>query len=240
MEARRDRAARRDQDALLERLVALENHVVEMAARAEYVRRELLYELRFSGLAGGATSKTNDAIGEEQRRPVPPVEGPVRLNLGSGHKPEPGYLNVDARGVEGIDVIADVDDLPFEPATVAEIRSAHLLEHFAEEHLRRSLLPHWVSRLEPGGVFLAIVPDAQVMIAEYSAGRIPFDDLRRVLYGDQEYDGDYHFTMFTPESLSTLFEEAGLTDVELVESGRRNGLCYEMEVRAVRPAVDRS
>src|SRR5262245_38952152 len=190
-EAKRSEVALRDQQqalmeherGLLERLVALENHVVGQGERAEYIRRELLYEMRFRGLTADQRPREDGLAGEGGRRPVPPSEGPIRLNLGSGHKPEPGYLNVDARRVGGPDVEADVGDLPFDPSTVAEIRSAHLLEHFAEEHLRRSLLPHWVSLLQPGGVFVAVVPDAQTMIAEYSAGRVPFDDLRRVLYG---------------------------------------------------------
>jgi hypothetical protein len=248
-DAKRTEIYLREEHALLvERLVNVEHRLLEMTERNEFVRRELLYELRFRGTRGrddeGSTRPQDPGTGtgttDAPKRPTYPVEGPIRLNLGAGHKPEPGYLNVDERALDGIDVIAGVDDLPFDPDTVAEIRSAHMLEHFAEEHLRRALLPYWVSLLAPGGAFVAVVPDALTMMSEFGAGRVPFDDLRRVMYGDQEYEGDYHFTMFSPESLSALFEEAGLGNVEVVETGRRNGLCFEMELRAVRPAADHS
>ena len=70
---------------------------------------------------------------------------------------------------------------------------------------------------------MAITPDAAAMIEETAAGRMPFDDLQRVTFGDQEYDGDFHFAMFTPESFADILAEAGFADVEIVERGRRNG-----------------
>jgi hypothetical protein len=154
------------------------------------------------------------------------------LNLGCGHIPLPGYLNVDRRELPGVDIVAEVGDLPLDPGEADEVHSAHLLEHFPQEQLRRQLLPYWYGLLKKSGVFTAIVPDAEAMIREYSAGAYPYGDLREVMYGGQDYDGDFHFNMFTPGSLAELLREAGFDDVQVIESGRRNGACFEFELSA--------
>lgn len=214
-----------------DRLAELAQEVLE---RFQFVRNELFYELRY---------------GDHERRPVAALEsrvlnpakleaarGNLRLNLGCGHVVRPEYVNLDARPLEHVDVVADVRDLPFEPGSVSEIYAAHLLEHFPVEELKRVVLPHWISRLAPGGRLVAVVPDAQTMIAEYAAGRFSFDDLREVTFGDQEYEGDFHYNMFTKESLSELLEGAGLEHVTVTAAARRNGVCYEMEIVAGKPA----
>ncbi len=162
------------------------------------------------------------------------MRGALRINLGAGHIPKPDYLNVDARELPGVDITSDVRKLPFSPGELSEIFSAHLLEHFPAEELRRNLLPYWVSLLEDGGKFVCVVPDVATMVNERAAGRMPFDDFIEVMYGGQEYEGDFHFNGFSPESLEALLVEAGLSDVKVRESGRRNGACYEMEIEATR------
>ena len=66
---------------------------------------------------------------------------PLRLTSVPAMSPMEGYVNVDMRELPGIDVVATVDDLPFEPGTLDEIFSSHTLEHFPQEVLRRQLLP---------------------------------------------------------------------------------------------------
>jgi hypothetical protein len=102
--------------------------------------------------------------------------------------------------------------------------------------MRRQLLPYWRDLLRQGSTFRAITPDAAAMIA--AAGdpsSYPFDDFREVLFGAQDYEGDYHYNLFTPESMRRLLEEAGFCDIEIPVSGRRNGKCFEFEIVAVRP-----
>ena len=162
----------------------------------------------------------------------------LKLNLGCGHIPLEGYVNVDRRELPGVDVVADVGDLPFEEGGVHEISSAHLLEHFPQEMLRRRLLPVWRALLIPGGIFRAVVPDGEAMLAGVAGGNYSFGDFREVLFGAQDYDGDFHFNLFTPDSLSGLLEEAGFKDVHVDARARRNGKCFEFEVSAVKPSFD--
>ena len=138
------------------------------------------------------------------------------------------------RELPGVDVVADAAGLPFEPGMVAELHSAHLLEHFPVEHLRRVVLPHWHGLLRQGGELRAIVPDAEAMLADFAAREMSFDDLREVTYGLQDYDGDYHFNMFSRDQLAGLLREAGFVEVAFAAQARRNGKCREMEIRGIR------
>ena len=194
--------------------------------RGEFIRRELFYELRYRSEVAAPEAK----ILAPDR--VAAAGSELRLNLGCGHLPDPDYINVDARDLDGVDVLADVRNLPFDPGSVAEMRAAHLLEHFPEEELRRRVLPHWRDLLRDGGSIVLIVPDAGAMLEAHAAGTLDFDVLRRVTFGDQEYDGDFHFTMFDVEHLRGLLEDTGFGDVQVAAAARPNGDCLEMEVRA--------
>lgn len=234
LRAREDDARRRDIADLQVNLDGVVGRMGQLEQRLELVRREILLEARY-----------------DHRRPEPPAvetrllrpanlsaSGELRINLGAGHIPKEGYLNVDSRPLEGIDVVCDVRHLPFEKDSVAEIYSAHFLEHFPVEELRRSLLPYLVSLLADGGLFVAVVPDMRTMVERCATGEISWDDFLEVTYGGQEYEGDFHFSGFTPELLRHLLEEAGLSDFTVREAARQNGLCFEFEVEAVRRLSD--
>jgi glycogen(starch) synthase len=161
----------------------------------------------------------------------------VRVNLGAGEKPLDGYVNVDMRPLPGIDVVADVRRLPFEPASVAEFASAHLVEHFREQQLRSALLPYWCSLLRPGGTLRIVCPNWEEMTVRLADGRMTWPEFKLLTFGLQDYDGDDHFAMYTPESLGAALEAAGLENVEVLATDRMNGICPEMELTARRPAV---
>ncbi len=231
------REARREQvrvDGEVRRLAA---EIGSVRERGEFMRNELMYEMRYAARLTGGVSESNlePRIVAPDRIPEP---GEIRVNLGCGHIPLPDFVNVDSRELDNVDVVADVRNLPFAEGALSQVHSAHLMEHFPLEELRRSVLPYWTSLLRPGGRLTAVVPDAEAMISEFTAGRMSFEDLRLVTFGQQEYGGDFHFNMFSRASICELLREAGLVDVRIVESGRRNGVCYEMEVEGWRRAAD--
>ena len=220
-----------------EQLVNLTESVSYLLGRVEFVRRELMFEMRY-----GASKVLDDSKQLKVKAEILSPEKLIaiksdrlRLNLGCGNIPLAGYLNVDRRSLPGVDIVAEVDELPFELEEVDKIFSAHLLEHFPKEQLRRELLPYFFNLLKEGGEFHAVVPDAEAMIREYSSGHYSYDDMREVLYGAQDYDGDFHFNMFTPLELNNLLVEAGFINVTVLDQGRKNGKCYEFEVLAKKP-----
>jgi SAM-dependent methyltransferase len=58
----------------------------------------------------------------------------VRLNLGCGSVPEPGYVNVDVWDQPGVDVAHDLDVFPwpFKDGEAEEIRAWDVFEHVAD------------------------------------------------------------------------------------------------------------
>ncbi len=230
---------------------ALQGHIGQAAARLdnadasthaiweriEFVRRETLFEMAHGD--GGrarpeASQKMCPRILASDKIAAARSKGALRLNLGCGHITLSDHVNVDMRDLPGVDVVADVGDLPFERDSVDEIFSAHLLEHFPQEAMRRRLLPYWLGMLRPGGMFRATTPDAAAMLAGAGAGTYAFEDFREVVFGAQDYAGDYHYNLFTPDSLRELLEEVGFRDVEVPVAGRRNGKCFEFEISARR------
>lgn len=206
---------------------------VQQWERTEMIRREIMNELRY-GPEHRPVRSVEPKILDDEKLAQARAAG-LRLNLGCGHIALEGYVNVDSRDLPGVDVIAPVDALPCEAEGAHEVFSAHLIEHFPQEQVARDLLPYWISLLRPGGTFRAVVPDAGAMLAAYEQGDVTFEELREVLFGGQEYEGDFHFNMYTVESFSALLESAGLVEVSVEDQGRRNGTCFEFQIAARKP-----
>jgi hypothetical protein len=195
--------------------------------RVETIRAEIMFEMRY-----GRQPESAESVETRIVNPQAIEARPLKLNVGAGHLPIEGYVNVDMRELPGIDVVGRADDLPFELGTVDEIFSSHTVEHFPLEFLKRQLLPYWHSVLKPGGELRTVAPDLEAMIADFERGETPFDTLRSVLYGGQEYEGDTHFTGFTPASFCELLLEAGFESATVDSRNRQNGDCKEFEITA--------
>lgn len=241
--------AARDREEMLEQLAQIETRLRKVEERAasilaemnsstaiaalgqrmEFIRNELMFEMRElrSTQPGLAQNQLVSLIKDEMK--ITGAEH-VRLNVGCGHDIRGDMINVDRRDLPGVDIVADAADIPLPPSSVSEIFSSHLMEHFPIETLRRTVLPHWKSLLAPGGTLRAIVPDGETMLASYGSGQYSFDDLREVLFGLQEYEGDFHFNMFSRETLKNAVEDCGFVRVGFSFTGRRNGKCFDMEI----------
>lgn len=217
-------------------LEGMSNSVGYLLGRVEFVRRELMFEMRYGASAPSAKGEQLKAKTEilSPEKLAAARNERLRLNLGCGHVPLEGYLNVDRRALSGVDIVAEIDELPFEEGEVDEIFSAHLLEHFPQEQLRRQLLPYFRKLLKAGGIFQAVVPDGMEMTRRATVEPGYFESLRLVTFGGQDYDGDFHYNMFSTESLTRLLEEAGFVNVEIIDRARQNDICYEFEIRSTR------
>jgi hypothetical protein len=156
----------------------------------------------------------------------------LKLNLACGPNARQGFINVDRDALPGVDVIAYPGDLPFEPASIAEIYSAGL-DRMAEAELQRRLFPFWHSLLVPGGQFRAIVRDAGPMVAALAAGNCSFDEFRAGLL-EQDGDGYFRGNFFTPDSLSRLLTEAGFVGIKIVPLAGPGNAPPEFEISAER------
>jgi predicted SAM-dependent methyltransferase len=224
-------------------IIATKGDVESLLRQVEHMVRGMAHVLEINRLERLNQAADRDQPAAATVSPAPRLIAPekllamgadVRLNVGCGLIPLPDYLNVDDRELAGVDLVSNVRTLPFKAETVSEIYAAHLVEHFTEADLRTALLPAWHRMLKPGGILRVVVPDAEGMIQAFSRGNYPFENLRKVTFGGQDYPGNYHYTMFSRESLRNLLREQGFLAGEYTALGRANGLCLEMEIAAVR------
>lgn len=148
----------------------------------------------------------------------PSVGGPIRLQLGGtgdGQKKRilPGWTNCDLRG--DADVVCDCSKLDFfESGTVDEVYASHILEHWPHGKTL-DVLKEWCRVIKPGGRLYVAVPDFSACVELYSKIGLT-DFVRNLMYGDQEYELAYHYTIFTFPTLAALCVKAGFSDVKKV------------------------
>ena len=94
------------------------------------------------------------------------VVEPLRVELGSGCFPSPGYMHVADRLARHVEHIAPASALPFADGTVAELLAIHILEHVHASVLLPTLA-EWRRILRPGGYAQIHVPDAATVFAAY-------------------------------------------------------------------------
>lgn len=153
-----------------------------------------------------------------------------KLNIGSGRDIRDDYINVDHREIEGVDVIADLQNLPFTAGTIKEIYASHVVEHFTERDAKK-VLAYWFTLLDKGGVIRIVVPNIDVMARKYAEGEITWDEFHGVILGAQDYASDHHFNQFSLDSIELLVKSAiPEATFTIVEGARRNGDSFEMEV----------
>ncbi len=146
----------------------------------------------------------------------------MKINLGSGERPLPGFVNVDIlEDAPGVDVVADISErLPFEDHSADLIYAAHILEHFPNDQVP-VLLRDWRRVLRDGGQLLVAVPDLDViarMLVERSGWFTPpHAPWIGAIYGGQKDAYDFHKTGFTAPWLAYLLSEAGFGTVRQEE-----------------------
>jgi hypothetical protein len=73
------------------------------------------------------------------------------------------------------------------------------------------------------------------MLERVHDGRMKLEEFKLVTFGWQDYEGDDHFAMYTPETLRALLGDVGFGRIEVLAVDRMNGLCPEMELVAHQP-----
>jgi len=77
----------------------------------------------------------------------------IKLHLGCGDKHIDGFINVDVRHLDGVDLVEDIKELTsFKKNSVDVIYVSHVLEHFGRNEYM-SILKKWYDLLKDGGGF---------------------------------------------------------------------------------------
>ena len=116
------------------------------------------------------------------RRQVEPLNG-IAINLGSGTTNiSPKMLNVDMFNYHHVDLVCDIDNLPFQNQTVDLVINFHVLEHVRDPE---KVVSEIYRILKPGGVIYTAFPFMQGFHAS------PHDYSRRTYHGIQVLHRDF-------------------------------------------------
>ena len=150
------------------------------------------------------------------------VSTTLRVNVGCGLYPLPGWINVDEDADDSFaDMVRRVPPLPFEDNDIGEIYAGHFLEHLEPDDAD-AFLDEAMRVLVPGGILGLMVPDTREILRRYvldepaiieiPAGAVrdlrDLDELCRVVfYSDVQRSGhEWAYDKFT---LRRLLERHG-------------------------------
>jgi predicted SAM-dependent methyltransferase len=150
----------------------------------------------------------------------------LRLHLGCGPNYKPGWVNIDLFS-PGADIELDLREaLPFTTASVVDIYSEHVFEHFSYPAEINRLLAECLRVLAPGGALDIGVPDTEAAIRDLYVRRDPtLIAEARTLYHPPWCDLplhqlNYHFRQerehkyaWDEETLSSVLKKAGFVDI---------------------------
>ncbi len=180
----------------------------------------------------------------------------VKVNLGCGGRPLSGYINVDMDSIEvlkarypfqefpeGVQVFNyDIFNLPFEGASVDEVRADSLVEHmsFAEE----PKFFYEIKRvLRPGGIFQFSTPDFEEAVKLWLAAKDDWKEFYRndpqaiasqhwfgqysyatdnrwgylmaMIFGNQNGAGQFHRNCYTVPKIRAVLRQLDFEEIEI-------------------------
>ncbi len=117
----------------------------------------------------------------------------MKLHLGCGDKRIEGYVNIDARWIDGVtDEEGDVKTLENHQKESADIiYASHILEHIQRREYF-TVLSRWYEVLKHGGMLRIAVPDIEAVFNHYKQYR-DLRLLRGYLWGGQTHGFNYHY-----------------------------------------------
>jgi SAM-dependent methyltransferase len=180
---------------------------------------------------------------------MPDASTTKRLNVGCGRNIIPGWINLDAAALAGVDIVADLEScrdrpLPIESDSVDEFLLSHVLEH-----IRDSLaLMQDLHRVAKAGAMAVVrLPygssddawEDQTHVRAYFTQSFGYFSQPYYWRADYGYRGDWQprrITLFVNDNLCSRLEMPAIN--ELIQS-RRN-IVQEMvaELEAIKPPRD--
>jgi predicted SAM-dependent methyltransferase len=156
----------------------------------------------------------------------------IKLEIGCGRHPKPGYEHLDCQPFPHVEYVADARKLPFADNSLSVIYSQHVIEHFWWFETE-NMFKEWYRALEPNGLFEASTPDMENIIRMWQDGSwikevracqgpgygwVHNSDKDRNMWLNFKLHGTHwptniHLTAFTFELLKTQLTNAGFKDI---------------------------
>jgi predicted SAM-dependent methyltransferase len=151
-----------------------------------------------------------------------PIEGPRRVELGSGQAPHPGYVHIDVDAdAPEVDLMARGPRLPIPDSWATDLLAVHVIEHLAPRTLNAALA-EWHRILSPGGSLAVHTPNADALFSALG-NRERFWAAQGAIFGYGRHPSDYadprwmehgdHRVVFTFDALRDLLGAEGFVDI---------------------------
>lgn len=145
----------------------------------------------------------------------------LTLNVGCGNRTYREYpaqhkcINYDIRSLKTVDMVGDVCCLPFKNETFDYILASDIVEHFPLAQTEQ-VLKEWTRVLKPKSKIEFRLPNLRAICEKYIQGKHSARLTSWLLYGGQDYAGNFHYVGFD----RAFFKEI-LSSVDLQEEWYR-------------------
>ena len=148
------------------------------------------------------------------------------LNVGCGERTFATYptdeykcINFDERFLDCVDITGDVRDLSRFPNEAFDyILASDIIEHFPIAETLNILI-EWGRVLKGSGILEFRLPNLEFICKRYVEGKHDAKYTSWLLYGGQDYSGNYHYVAFDRKWLCHILKEAGFEEVGFTEDG---------------------
>lgn len=138
----------------------------------------------------------------------------INVHIGAGLINLQGWINLDARKFSHIHIEAnDLELRMFSDKTIQQFYLCHVLEHFSYSDAV-NILNLLYRKLAPGGRIIISVPDFSKIVDVFRECGNDICVIRDALMGGQNYEYNFHKSMFTKKLLSDYLTAAGYHLVE--------------------------
>jgi len=156
------------------------------------------------------------------------------LNIGCGERVFKEYpdgfvcINVDYRNINSADVVADAKNLPFCNAFFSYILASDIIEHFPIVDTPE-VLSEWRRVLNIGGIIEFRMPNLRVICKEYINNNHDTRLTSWLLYGGQDYIGNFHYVGFDRDFFKSIISPMGFKELTYREVGNNFEVTYRKE-----------
>ena len=138
----------------------------------------------------------------------------IKIHIGPGDINLQGWINLDARHFSHIHIVSDNINLnEFTDNSITEIYLCHVLEHISFVEAE-DFISQMYKKLKKNGILRISVPSFDSIIKIYQNNNLNLDLVKYALMGGQDYEYNFHKSIYNQDELENLYKKTGFSKVE--------------------------